>query len=390
MKGLKIFRDILIIVLILIACFFLYRLFSNNFDLGLGNPESEGSQPTPNLTAIAEWTPTPNSPDQAAALVATAWPTPVTRIMPADREAFRAAFLTKLTAQSINWSLLSNLNHAGVAWRCSDIKLGNLSLPASTSGTMVALWASWYGGVDNSTMTVTIEDGSLTSGVLNEQENTIDIYQNAIVSISFPNFGIVGPEIQQGNEIALMVDKPSILYGVWLTPREWITGEDLIGEKQNDNTNAALNWAKVDSVAPLNHDGSRDQTYLDLLYYLAAGNLDPNAASLKLPNGNIVPLDHTLYQTLMSVAQEVAKEAGYASVESLTITIQKPSGIDDYVYLSNSNVPVVPVDIAAQMIDSTCPQVQLDEDTFVGLQAVNLPDDVTEGIFKRLLEVTKE
>lgn len=377
----------MILVILLIVFFnLLYRQFSNP-----GNSLfNRNSQPTPNLTAVAQWTPTPNSPDQAENVIGTAWPTPVTRIMPADREAFRAAFLEKLTAESINWTLLANLNHAGVAWRCSDIKLGDISLPASTSGTMVALWASWYGGVDNTTMTIDIENGSNAPPVENTANNSLDIYQYAKVSINFPDFGLVGPEILQGNEVALTVDKPSIFYGVWLTPREWITGEDLISQKQNDNTNAALDWAKIDSIAPLQSDGTRDQTYLDLLYLMTAGSLDPNIQSLTLPNNSTVLIDHSIFDTLLTLAKEAAIEAGYADVESLSVTVKKPDSLAEYHYLANLDNPVIPSDILDQMSESTCPQVKLDPGTLTALQQVELPENALEGILKRLLEITKE
>lgn len=392
-KGgtLKKIKFVLIVIFIVVLLAFLYLAYLRLFTpLTNTPPVGNGNQPTPNLTAVAEWTPTPNSPNQAEGIVATAWPTPVTRIMPTDRDAFRRAFLEKLTAEPINWTLLANLNHAGVAWRCSDIKLGEITLPASTSGTMVALWASWYGGVDNSTMTVSIEEGSSAPPVNNTTNNSIDIYKNAKVTINFPDYGLVGPEILQGNEVALTVEKPSILYGVWLTPREWITGEDLIGQKQNDNTNAALDWAKIDSIAPLLPDGSRDTTYLELLYNMTSGSLDPEITSIDLPNGTPVYLNHDIYQTLMKHALEAAKEAGFFGVESLVITVNKPSTQNDYVYLANHGLPVIPEDLALQLTNSTCPQVKLEPDSLISLREVNLPEAVFEGIVIRLLQITQE
>lgn len=379
------FRAVLSIILIiaLIAVFFaIWQLEATNSP-GL----STSRHPTPNLTAVAAWTPTPDYPNQVGNLVKTAWPTPVTRIMPADREAFRLAFLEKLSAESINWSLLSSINHAGVAWRCTDIKLGNVSLPASTSGSLVAVWSAWYGGIDNSTMEVRAEYGSDAPPSPNLANNSIDIYKNAKVTIIFPNFGIVGPEIQQGNEVALAVDKPSILYGIWTTPREWITGEDIITQKQVDNVNYALDWAKIDSIAPLNQDGSRDLTYLNLLFDMTSGSLDPKVASIKLPNGDSVVLDHSLHETLLAIAKEAAVNAGYADVESLEIIISRPQNLNDYRYLANREVPVVPQDLATQIAESTCPLTQISPETITGLAEIGLPDLALEGILKRLLEI---
>ena len=383
MKTLKAIFSLIIIVLIVVAVVFLYYQFAN---LAPGSFQLGRPQSTPNLTAGANWTPTPDSPNQASNLIATAWPTPVTRVIEADREAFRQAFLEKLTARSINWSLLSSLNHAGVAWRCSDLKLGVLSLPGSTSGSLVAVWSAWYGGLDNSTMQITVTNGSLAPAINNLEANTLDIYQNALVNITFPDFGIVGPEIQQGNEVALVVDEPSLLYGLWITPREWLTGEDLLTQKEVDNLNLALDWAKIDSIAPLRPDGNRDSAYLDLLYNMAAGTLDPSVNSVIMPDGSTATLDHSLYNQLLAIANEAAVKAGYAGVETLIVSVNRPQNLGEYHYLANREVPIVPPDISVEMTSSTCQQVQISPETLAGLSSANLTKPALDDIVSRLLE----
>lgn len=89
----KKFFNFLIFILVIVAVALIYYLLNSAGLVGGLTPlPGDAQQPTPNLTAVAEWTPTPDSPDQVENIVATAWPTPVTRIMPADREAFRLAF----------------------------------------------------------------------------------------------------------------------------------------------------------------------------------------------------------------------------------------------------------------------------------------------------------
>lgn len=381
MKYLKLF---VILILLFLAAFGLYSLKTLLFP-SFQNQNPTAQEPGLNLTALAAWTPTPNAPDQAKSIVATAWPTPVTRIIPADREAFLASFTQKLSAKAINWDLLSSLSHAGVAWRCTDMKLLDLSLPSSTSGSLVAVWATWYGGVDHTSMTIKVTDGDSLPPVANTTDNTLDIYHQARIEINFNHFGLIGPEILTGNEIALQVDKPSILYGVWMTPREWLTGEDLIAQKQTDNINFALDWAKTDSIAPLNKDGSRDDRYLKSLFKIAQANLDPNQVSVTLPDGQIVLTDHTLYQTLLDVALIAAKEAGYAGVQNLKVTIQEPTSLWEYHYLADQSIPVVPLDLSEELLNSTCPQVQLPADTILGINQVDLETSVKDGLFKRLL-----
>lgn len=239
-------------------------------------------------------------------------------------------------------------------------------------------------------MQVSVVDGSNAAPINNVPENTIDIYKKAQVTIAFPDFGVVGPEIQQGNEVVIPIEKPSILYGLWTTPREWILKDDLITEKQNDNVNAALDWAKIDSIAPLQKDGTRDDRYLNLLYDMAAGSLNPNTKAVTLPNGNTIELDHGIYDTLMSVAQEAAIKAGYAEVESLTVVITKPNNLDDFRLLANRNIPVVPPDIATQMTESSCPQIQLEPDSLNSLADAGLSDKSLNDILSRLLETVWE
>lgn len=389
MKKIKTFLFIGIVLLLLVITVFGTLFVSNKFSAPT-NQAQGGKNPTPNMTALALWTPTPNAPNQVQEVIATVWPTPITRIIPADREAFRTSFQKKLIAQSIDWSLLSSINHAGVAWRCTDIKIGDLSLPASTSGTLVAVWATWYGGVDNKDMKIEITDGQPQAPILNEKDNTYDIYKSAKVAINFPVFGIVGPEIMQGNEIALIVDKPSILYGIWTTPREWITGEDIITQKQVDNVNFALDWAKIDSIAPLMKNGERDDRYLSTLFDIAQANLNPQIVSVTLPDGNQIIANHSLYETLMNIATIAAQDAGYAKVESLTITINKPQGINDYHYLANTKSPVIPPNTTSEMTLSSCPLADLSPDTILEVTKINLPDEPSRDIITRLIEIFKQ
>ena len=270
-----------------------------------------------------------------------------------------------------------------------DVNQSPLPVPPlldSTSGSLVAVWAAWNGGLDNSTMQVVVVDGGNATPINNVPENTIDIYKKAQVTITFPDFGIDGPNILQGNEVFIPIEKPSILYGLWTTPREWILKDDLIAEKQTRNTNAALNWAKIDSIAPLQNDGTRDARYLTLLYDMTAGSLNPNIKSVTLPNGDAVELDHSYYDTLMSVAQEAALKAGYADVESLTVIVTKPQNLSDFRLLSNRSVPVIPTDIAIQMTDSSCPQLKLETDALNSLANAGLSQNSLNDILSRLLE----
>lgn len=349
-------------------------------------PNNAPEQPTPNITALMEWTPTPDAPDQVTSLIKTVWPTPVTRVMPADREAFRTAFLEKLTARSINWGILSSINHAGVAWRCEDITAFGASLPDSTSSSLAAVWDSWLGGVDYSTMQISVEDGGNATPINNVQENTVDIYKKAVVIITFPDFGVVGPETLPGNEVIIPIDRPSVIYNLWTAPRGLILHDDLITEKQRDNVNAVTRWAHVDSIAPLQKDGTRDAKYLKLLYDMAAASLLPDTVSIAMPNGDTATIDHSLYDILQSVAKDAAVKAGYAEVESFQVHITAPQNLSDFHRLANPDEPVVPVDIATQMADSTCPQIQLESDSLNSLAYAGLSDRSLNDILSRLLE----
>ena len=68
MKKVKTVLIVILVILLIVFFNLLYRQFTNP-----GNSLfNRNSQPTLTLTAVAQWTPTPNSPDQAENVIGTA------------------------------------------------------------------------------------------------------------------------------------------------------------------------------------------------------------------------------------------------------------------------------------------------------------------------------
>ena len=352
--------------------------------------------PTPNVTAVAQWTPTPGGEGQMNNAIATAFPTPPTRITVVSMEALRNALMEKLYAASINWTLLSQIERAGVAWRCEDVTLGDNgpALPDGRFGSLAAIWAGWYGGFDVTQVTaqdITITPGKTTTTFHSDQNGSY--YEQApmaIITIRIDSFGVVGPEINAGNEVFLTTNESGALTGALTTFKSWVWGVDLATEKRTRNTNMARDWAVYDSIAPLNPNGTRNEDYLWALYNIMAASFDPSISSYTLPNGEVIDIDHTVYAEMMRMAQEAATLGKYAGVEKLIIVVDKPRSIYDFIKLANNRVQVLPNNLPTLVLDTDCPQFEVSDQTLTDLSTNSqIPPEALEDIIARIRDVRK-
>ena len=301
--------------------------------------QTGGVPPTPgiNTTAIAQITLTPgSSSNQMATMVYAAKPTPFVKWSPPDAEAFRLAIQRFVSTTTFDYRVVASYEGPGVGLACTYARLGDTKMPDFTSGAMDAIYAEMSAGVHVQDAIVDIKPGKVITGYHDDGTNPpfIELRQMAIVTMSFPKWGIVGPVIRPSNEYLFTTYEPNGIYKVIITVfRDPMKNDDFLNSKQSEANNIAMQLAKADFFAPLQPDGSRSTAKLFLLY-------EKMMESFTQPSK--ITGQNNAYDNLMKEVVTAAKAAGYVGVESLTVTIPKPVGLEDFVYIDNLTSPVIP------------------------------------------------
>ena len=335
----KVFGSVLLIGAIGLVLFVGFTMMAS-----LVNDNNEDTRPGPyptlDVTRVAEFTPT-WGPGDVDNLVATVMPTPRAFITLPDVEAMNAALVGKQSLLAVDYIFASEFRRINVSWYCSDLKLGDWSLPGSNIGAAKLIEGQWRMGVSLSNINFTMEQGSPADPIYGNDGAgpTIETKYNGILVVDIRSFGIDGPTYYQGNEWIFSVGEPIPGYQLWLISRTIFTGQDLIEEKRVYVTNMAERLVKLETIVPNGSDENLMAMY------------DTFVASFSEPG------EGHLYDTLLAIFEPMAREHGYAGIESIRL-IMPPAPNSIYGWMGLNGMPLIPTDYPAVFSDSTCPSPQ--------------------------------
>ncbi len=332
---------VLLLVIVVIVGGFLY--LKNNPNL-FSTPSlpSLGSQPTLDITKVYQFTPT-FGPQDVDHLVATVMPTPRAVLTEPEVAAMNEALKDKNRLLGTDYVVGSQYSAMGVSWYCTDIKLGEWSLPGSNIGVAKLIEGTWGMEASLSEVSFTMEKGSTTTPVYHKADANgnpyIETKYNGVLVVTIESFGIDGPTYLEGNEWVFSVGKPIPGYELWLIPRQIITGQSLLEEKRVEVVNMAERRVKLETIAP---NGSND---------ILLGLYDQFKSSFTKEG------DKYIYNTLVTLLEPLARENGYAGIEAVRLIIpDAPKTI--YGWMDMNGMPLIPSDYPSVFADSTCPQAQ--------------------------------
>jgi|GEM_PF-4638965 hypothetical protein len=296
---------------------------------------SEGSL---SATAIAQFTPT-WGPDDIDNLVATAIPTPYAKLTIPEVEAMNKALQDKKILLATDYLYGAEYKALGVSWYCDKISLGKIDLPFSNIGGAKLVEGKWSMGVSLSDITFTMEEGSKTTPVYYDGDGAPYTEQkyNGVLVITINKIGVDGPVYLSNNEWLFSVGDPIPGYELWLIPRQIITGVSLVEEKRLYVLNMAQKRVKLETIAP---DGSNE---------ILLAMYDKFESSFSEPGQGHI------YDTAIAIFEPMAKEKGYASIESVKVVMPEPPR-SIYGWTDMNGMQFIPFSYPSLFEDSTCPQ----------------------------------
>lgn len=341
MKSSKQFLGILLLSTLIIGIVFIIIVLAQSPglikfpEINLGSSKAE---PTLNIPGVVAFTPEYQA-DDVTNLIATAMPTPRVMLTEPEIQAMNKALEDKHRFQATNLLIGATYEAINTSWYCTDIKLGEISLPGSNIGTAKMIEGKWEMGVYLDDIVFTVEKGTKSEPVYhdNNGQPVIETKYNGVLVVDIRKFGIDGPTILRGNEWFGLIGKPIPGYELWLIPRDIITGSSLLSEKRLLVTNMANELVKFETIVP---NGS-DETL--------RGMYDVFEESFSLPG------DGHIYNTFMTIFEPLAKENGFAGLEGIRVIMPKvPSTI--YAWDDLNGLPLIPESYPESFADSTCPK----------------------------------
>jgi len=330
-------QKVLFILFIILALVGVVLYFESKLP-SLTLPEPVKPGPTLDATKIAEFTPT-WGPDDVDNLVATAIPTPYAKLTVPEVEAMNKALQDKKILLATDYLYAAEYKALGVSWYCDKIALGKIDLPFSNIGGAKLVEGKWSMGVSLSDITFTMEEGSTTTPKYHDGDGAPynETKYNGVLVITIDKFGVDGPVYLSNNEWLFSVGDPIPGYELWLIPRQIITGVSLVEEKRLYVLNMAQKRVKMETIAP---DGSNE---------ILLAMYDKFESSFSEPGAGHI------YDTAIAIFEPMAKENGYASIESVKVVMPEPPR-SIYGWTDMSGMQLIPFSYPSLFEDSTCPQ----------------------------------